>query len=398
MDIFGGSEVRAWLFATGLAAKPSFRVTCVVFDHGQPRTQMLSGVDVVAHGCYPRAQKVGLVARTARRVRRAAVSIGVPLTPRSRGHGAELHGQWYEAARMAPYEDIAADAYCVFGVGDQSAEVAAYCKSRSRTLVLFLGSENDLSEHFQPLSRSRDRYGSRSDLGYAVLKSADVVVAQSSTQADRYQARFGRPATVIRNPIQIAKVERAPDRAPARRGYVLWVGKSDSNKRPEVFLELARRAPSQSFVMVLNRSDPAIFARAAAERPSNVQLLERVTFRDSDALFAGASALVNTSEFEGFPNTFLQAAKHHVPIVSLVVDPDGILSANSCGVVAKGSFDMLTQSLLQILADPLLRERLTSAMHAYVEREHESGAQVEKLAKLLLALDVAGEDARHDGD
>jgi glycosyltransferase involved in cell wall biosynthesis len=162
-------------------------------------------------------------------------------------------------------------------------------------------------------------------------------------------------------------------------------------------LELARRVPARSFVMVLNRSDPGMFSRVAAERPANLRIVERVTLRESEALFAGASAFVNTSEFEGFPNTFLQAAKHRVPVISLQVDPDRILSANGCGLAAQGSFDTLTRLLLQVLGDASLRERLTSAMHVYVEREHESGAQVDKLAKLLLALDVIGDDATHNG-
>ena len=42
-----------------------------------------------------------------------------------------------------------------------------------------------------------------------------------------------------------------------------------------------------------------------------------------------AHVLVNTSLYEGFPNTFIQAWLRAVPTISLNVDPDGVIEGRA---------------------------------------------------------------------
>src|SRR3970282_149084 len=93
------------------------------------------------------------------------------------------------------------------------------------------------------------------------------------------------------------------------RTTVLWVGRGHPLKQPELFLALAERLPP-------GRGRPAGLP--------NVTMHENVPLRDVGRLFEQAKLFVNTSTYEGFPNTFVQAALQGVPTLSWSVDPDGV--------------------------------------------------------------------------
>ena len=99
------------------------------------------------------------------------------------------------------------------------------------------------------------------------------------------------------------------------------------------------------------------------------------------------SSLINTSAFEGFPNTFLQAGKYGVPIVSLNVDPDGFIERNACGTVAHGAFDQLVEGVRRLKQDPDWFEHCSQNIRAYVYEHHDLEKKIRELdAAIRLAL------------
>jgi glycosyltransferase involved in cell wall biosynthesis len=72
-------------------------------------------------------------------------------------------------------------------------------------------------------------------------------------------------------------------------------------------------------------------AEAAAALP-NLQFHGQVRFGATGALFANARLFVNTSAFEGFPNTYLQAWANGVPVIA-TFDPDGVIAGHGLGMV-----------------------------------------------------------------
>ncbi len=99
-------------------------------------------------------------------------------------------------------------------------------------------------------------------------------------------------------------------------------------KRPELVVDLARRLPQLRF-HIIGGDKPGHEAlyegvREAAKALPNVTFHGRVPYRDVNQYYDRAKVFVNTSESEGFPNSFLQAWQRGAPLVTFF-DPDGIV-------------------------------------------------------------------------
>lgn len=161
-------------------------------------------------------------------------------------------------------------------------------------------------------------------------------------------------------------------------------------KQPEMFLALAERLPQERCVLVLMRDEAHDdLLRTVRERAAglpNVTMHENVPLRDVGRLFEQAKLFVNTSTYEGFPNTFVQATLQGVPVLSWSVDPDGVLTRHGIGVCAGGSFDRLVASAQQVCASKDLRVEIGRRAAAYAGEYHDLERSVAELKALVRAL------------
>ncbi|UCH84861.1 MAG: glycosyltransferase family 4 protein, partial [Candidatus Latescibacterota bacterium] len=77
-----------------------------------------------------------------------------------------------------------------------------------------------------------------------------------------------------------------------------------------------------------------------------------------------ALVLVNTSRVEGFPNAYLEAWSHRVPVVTFN-DVDGMIEDHQLGVVCDG-MDGMEEALRSVLADTDARQRAGDRARQYV--------------------------------
>jgi glycosyltransferase involved in cell wall biosynthesis len=103
---------------------------------------------------------------------------------------------------------------------------------------------------------------------------------------------------------------------------------------------------------------------AGIEALPNLQYLGLQTHAEVNALLARAHIFVNTSLHEGFPNTFIQAWLRQVAVVSLNVDPDGVLEKKRVGIIAH------SEAALQAAVRRLVEHPETLADFARRGQEH----------------------------
>jgi glycosyltransferase involved in cell wall biosynthesis len=212
------------------------------------------------------------------------------------------------------------------------------------------------------------------------IRLATAIVAQSESQRD-WMHRYGRDAECIPSGFPL------PAWSPAPRETILWAGTLRALKRPQVFLDLAAAFPHQAFVLCGGPGEDAALAAAVATRAAglpNVHDAGFVPYAEMAAHFARARLLVNTSTYEGFPNTFILAWLHGALVVSLGVDPDGLLSRHGLGVAARDVRE-LHAAIARAIREPAWVADTVARARAYAERRHD----IESVASAYAAVFAA---------
>ena len=81
-----------------------------------------------------------------------------------------------------------------------------------------------------------------------------------------------------------------------------------------------------------------------------------------------AKVLVNTSDVEGFPNSYLQAWIRGVPVVTLI-DPDAVIEREGLGIAAR-SPDQTPDAIRHLLRDPDAWNAASDRCRMFMEQEH----------------------------
>lgn len=376
--IGGGMETRAVLFGRELVATERWRLSFVVSDFGQPFVTQHEGIDF--HIYQPVYRSAGRNVFPRLRKRHWFPIINLDRRDLDLFWQIPLIATWLTLPSLffpRFWRKLRPDVVCCFGNNAQSAEVIADCRRAGIPTVLCIASDNDLSPDYRPGNMDPNHYGMPKWKGHYALHHADCVVVQSDTQRQALQEHFRRDGVLIRNPVHIAPDDPQHWRPREQREFVLWIGRSDDfDKRPMLFVQLAQQCPELNFLMIVSRTNEPAFLALQEQCPSNLRILEHLPPPEIWDYLHRARALVNTSRFEGFPNTFLQAAVAGVPIVSLEVDPDEMLASQRCGIWTAGDPNLLRSSLEQLWNSHDQAETLAVKCHRHVLEKHEATARL----------------------
>jgi len=217
------------------------------------------------------------------------------------------------------------------------------------------------------------------------IRNAGIIVGQSKRQEDLLQSRFGRQCDEFippGHPLPDNKIAKSKD------PVILWVANFRAVKRPELFVELAKRfqnKPGVSFVMIggtIGAMTQFNTLYKEIQTVPNLRYLGRVTQEEVNQRLSEGHVFVNTSLYEGFPNTYVQAWLREVPVVSLSFDPDDILVREKIGFHSK-TFEKLVSDVATLIENKSLRQEMGKRARQYAEENHSEDKMVEKLVKLF---------------
>jgi glycosyltransferase involved in cell wall biosynthesis len=349
-------EWQTSLLAKWLAAR-GHKVSLLTWDEGGPAVEMLAGVRVIKI-CRQDAGLPGL---------------------------RFFHPKWSGLNRALA--ESGADVFyhntaeCVTG------QTALWCARHGKKFVFTAACDTDCEAALpmlrRPWERMLYRYG---------LRHADALIVQTETQQRLLKEGFGLDSVVIPMPCP------APDQAesaadPSASGRVLWIARGCLQKRPDRLLDLAEACPELEFDLVgpFYADDYAQGVLARAKRVPNVKVHGAAPREQVAAFYRNASCLCCTSDFEGFPNTFLEAWSHGLPVVS-TFDPDSVIARKHLGLVAK-EVPELRAGLRALLASPEKYREISRNARGYFWSNHEIESALPKFESVLAGLVSTGKQA-----
>jgi glycosyltransferase involved in cell wall biosynthesis len=275
-----------------------------------------------------------------------------------------------------------ADVYYHNGGGGGTGQIALWCRKNHKCFVFSTASDADCDPAFPAVSKHEHwlyRLG---------LSEADRLIVQTQTQQSRLRTEFGLDSVIIPLPCLVPLVGQQVRGMPLSQ-RVLWVGRVCPVKRPDRLLDLAQACVDLSFDLVGPFCGPdgsiGEHARSIQDRAAripNLQVHGPMNHGGLSQLYSNALCLCCTSEYEGFPNTFVEAWSHGLPVIS-TLDPDGVIALHNLGIVARDIREI--QAAIRSLLDaPARYQEISGNARRYFLDNHQADSVLPRFESLFL--------------
>jgi glycosyltransferase involved in cell wall biosynthesis len=212
------------------------------------------------------------------------------------------------------------------GASELTAIASAASALRGIPFGFLLASDRDLQPGNEILPHPQDKI-----LYHEALRRCSLVVTQTALQASILTRQYGINGEIIPS---FASLTDGEDDFPSRGKSIIWGGNLRRVKRPEWLLAVARALPERQFLVfggaAAGSEKYAAGIQAEMEQLPNIEYLGAVKGEELTGIYRRGCLLLNTSSEEGFPNTFLEAWHHGLPVLA-TVDPDKVLSETGLG-------------------------------------------------------------------
>ena len=345
-DDIGGAEVNLYYLATHLAKNNSFKIKFLVGDYGQPYRQMIEGVELIRIRYLNDQIYPGFFHKLLRRV-----------------------SFIWELLKLK--SDV-----IITSTANEFCGYIALTKVWSSTKLLFrVAHDWDVNGRFT-------QSGSYMGLLYGfALKRFERIVCQNEDQRRKLLQVEGLESVVIKNGFPLSREINNN----ISRNFILWIARSDSFKRPHLFLDLALRLPSEKFIMIMpgtGNLKEEILHRS--KKIPNLSVIDYVPFLEIFKYFREAKCFVNTSDSEGFPNTFLQCCLNGTPILSYLVDPDKIIQEYGLGFVCHDDPERGAEFIRGLTSEGI--KKFSNRMQAYMIENHDLNQTTLEYERIIYTL------------
>jgi glycosyltransferase involved in cell wall biosynthesis len=210
-----------------------------------------------------------------------------------------------------------------------------------------------------------------------IFKKADYILRQHKGQLVKAGMTSGK-VVLFPNIIDRSKL---PVMNKSLENYFIYVGSLTMVKGADKLYKVVSSIDKSNMVMIVgqpnDRSSIPIFEQL--KQLKNADVKGRMRQSETLQLMANAKALINTSEYEGFPNVFLEAWSVGVPVLSLKVNPGNVFDQYDLGVCFNDNLIRMKEYINANEVTAVSREKMLS----YVMDFHDFDTAAERFLKTL---------------
>ncbi|WP_414468871.1 glycosyltransferase family 4 protein [Methanobacterium sp. ACI-7] len=331
-----GPDIDQIVLARELSKK-GYKITIITHDEGGPSEESINHIKVVK--IYPADSKISILSK--------------------------MLNLWNAFKKS--------DSDIYFHYGDSSGILSIFAYLTGKRSIYKIASDVLLDKNLiinEIKEFKSSKFNSRVIGNWIDIKLSNAICLQNQYQSKMLKKRYNKNGKIIKSHIEMKDIELNKK---SDNPLILWVGSMAEVKQPWLFIELAKMMPSIKFQMIGGyQGDPSLYndVKRQAEELENFEFLGVVPFEDINYFFSKAWVLINTSMFEGFPNSFLQAWTNYMPVLSINSNPDEVITKYKLGYYSR-NLEQLKEDLSILLNDDDLIKEMGINGRKYVENNHD---------------------------
>ncbi|MCK4824806.1 glycosyltransferase family 4 protein [bacterium] len=234
-----------------------------------------------------------------------------------------------------------------------------YAKSHKTKMVLHIASQRDVDKSKRHIGIKSIFNFMDQNIARYVIRNASKIICQAKYQNMLLQSNYGRSCNLVLPNFHPIPENTIKKKLPTK---IVWIANFKSLKQPELFIKLAENFQDQhnaKFIMI-GKAASGAWQRSLLEkmnRLSNLEYRGELSIYEVNKVLSESHIFVNTSRYEGLPNTYIQAWMRKVPVVALNSDPDDVIKTKGIGFHSK-TFKQMVQDVKKLVENRKLREEM----------------------------------------
>lgn len=205
------------------------------------------------------------------------------------------------------------------------------------------------------------------------FKIGDKFITQNIFQKRTLYSRFKKDSLLVKQMTPLCDLNKDWNKL-LDKITIVWVANLKPIKRPELFIQLCSQLNeiSSSIRCIMVGSSNHFYSdmlNSASRDYPFFTYLGQISQIEVFKLFDEASILVNTSIYEGFSNTYVQAWMRGCIVMALESNPDNIITENSIGYV-NSSVQILAEKIMYLVENRTELMMMCKKAHDYAKENH----------------------------